>query len=102
LKLQKTPVFLRVRSDYESAPPPLSYLGPSVNPLPLAQHPQADEPDIPLHLRLNGLSRETYFPANAGLCRTENLPRQIAPTVLAQFGATHRDKKDNLTTFDNN
>ena len=69
LKLQKTPVFMRGRSDYESAALPLSYLGPSVNPLPLAQQPQADG-------RL--------------------------PTVLGQFGATHRDKKDNLTTLDNN
>jgi hypothetical protein len=30
----------------------------------LAQRPQTDEPDLPLHLRLNGLSREPNLPAN--------------------------------------
>jgi hypothetical protein len=47
----------------------------SVNPLPLAQRPQTDEPDLPLHLRLNGLSREPNLPAN---------PRPVTHVELAK------------------
>lgn len=37
---------------------------PSVSPLPLAQRPKTDEPDLPLHLRLNGLSCESNLSPN--------------------------------------
>jgi hypothetical protein len=93
LKLQKTPVFMRSRSDYESAALPLSYLGPSVNPLPLAQQPQADEPNIPLHLRLNGLSREAYFPANAGFVPDGEFAKADCPQCLGSLGRHIETKK---------
>ena len=82
LKLHKTPVFVRLRSDCESAAPPLSYLGPSVNPLPLPKCPQTDEPDFPFHLCLNGLSSEPNPPAN---------PRPVAHVELAK--ATELQRK---------
>lgn len=47
----------------------------SLSPLSLAKHPQTDEPDLPLHLRLNGISREPNLPAN---------PRPVAHVELAK------------------
>ena len=38
----------------------------SGNPLSLAKRPPIDELDLPPHLRLNRLARETYFPENSG------------------------------------
>jgi hypothetical protein len=54
----------------------------SVSPFSLAKRPQTDEPDLPLHLRLNGLSREPNLPAN---------PRPVAHAKLAKAVELQRE-----------
>ena len=84
---------MRVRSDYESAALSLRYLDPSINPLPQAKCPQADELDFPPPLRLNDLPRETYFPKNSGPMTHGELPKavefqreSIRPQIVEQRG----------------
>jgi hypothetical protein len=64
----------------------------SVNPLPLAQRPQTDEPNFPLHLRLYGLSREPDSPGGARLVSHGELPEAVElqrESVRAQMIEQH-------------
>jgi hypothetical protein len=70
----------------------------SLNPLPLAQRPQTDEPDLPLHLRLNGRSREPNLPANprpvthVELAKAVELQREpVRAQIVEQGGFERRD-----------
>jgi hypothetical protein len=64
----------------------------------LAKNPQTDELDLPPHLRLNGLSRESNLPAN---------PRSVAHIELAKTVEFQREsiraqmiEKRGLQAFD--
>jgi hypothetical protein len=80
----------------------------SVSPFSLAKRPQSDEPDLALHLRLNGLSREPNLPANprpvahAKLAKAIELQREsIRPQMIEQGGlqAPNHRVEDVLSLF---
>jgi hypothetical protein len=72
----------------------------SVNPLPLANQPQADEDDLAPHFRLNGLSAEPDLPAKPRLvarielAKVVELQREsIRAQIIQQSGLQARDDR---------